>query len=63
MFELAKTTNAGGGCTFLMLRLEDLKADCRQSAECFCEAKHADTFNAGNQASLKNCFFNLLPNL
>ena len=23
MFELAKTTNAGGGSTFLMLRLED----------------------------------------
>ena len=46
MFELAKTTNAGGGSTFLMLRLEDWKADCRQSAECFCEAKHADTFNA-----------------
>ena len=27
------------------------KADCRQSAECFCEAKHADTFNADNQAA------------
>lgn len=26
------------------------KADCRQSAESFCVAKHADTFNADNQA-------------
>ena len=26
------------------------KADCRQSAESFCEAKHSDTFNADNQA-------------
>ena len=23
----------------------------QDGAECFCEAKHADTFNAGNQAS------------
>lgn len=27
------------------------KVDCRQSAECFCEAKHTDTFNADNQAA------------
>ena len=37
------------------------QADCRQSAECFCEAKHADTFNADNQASSKNCFLIHLP--
>ena len=40
-----------------------LSAECevllrsRQSAKCFCEAKHADTFNADNQAGSKNCHF------
>ena len=43
----------------IILRIN--KADCRQSAECFCEAKHADTFIADNQASSKNCFLIHLP--
>ena len=36
---------------------KDKKADCRQSAECFCVAKHADTFNADNQARIKRIIF------
>ncbi len=34
-----------GLCSF------DAKADCCPSAECFCAAKHAGTFNGSNQAA------------